>query len=96
MHTIEYQELSQRSRETGDAFYKCLSKWLADPFDKSARNSCMEHGHEYEKVLIRQIEYLRKLQPTASTRSAVEACQMYLSALESQLHMLEAAFKRGN
>ena len=96
MNTIEYQTLSQRSRDIGDAFYKCLSSWLADPSDAEARRSCLKHGHDYEKALIQQIEYLKKLKPTPTSKAGIDACQMYYTALESQLQLLDSALKRGN
>jgi len=96
MHTVKYQELSRRSRENGDEFYKCLSSWLKDPLDPKARRSCLKQGHGYEKALVRQIEYLRKLTPSVRSAAALEMCETYYKTLETQLQLLESAFKRDN
>ena len=96
MHTIKYQELSRLSSEIGDEFYRCLSSWLKNPLDPRSRVSCLKQGHEYEKALVRQIEYLKKLTPSARSSAALQTCETYYKTLESQLQLLESAFKRDN
>ena len=96
MNTIKYQELSRHSSEIGDEFYKCLSAWLKDPLNTKQRRSCLKQGHEYEKALVRQIEYLKKLSPTARSTAAIEVAETYYSTLESQLQLLDSAFRRDN
>ena len=96
MDTPRYETLSRTTTQLGEAFYKCLSGWLADPLNTKQRKTCLEQGHRYEAVLVEQIEYLKSLPRTPRTTAAIENCQTYYTALESQIKLLERAFKSGH
>jgi hypothetical protein len=69
---------------------------LKDPLNPDQRVSCLEIGHKYEQALLEQLAYLERLEPSQQSRAAIENCRLYYANLESQLRLLESAFKRGN
>ena len=96
MQSSEYQSLSRESRQMGDEFYKCMSAWLKDPWDKDVRHSCLENGMLYEEALIRQIAYLRNTMESEQRSIALETCETYYAALESQLQLLTSLSDKNN
>ena len=96
MQSSEYQSLSRESRQMGDEFYKCMSAWLKDPWDKDVRHSCLENGLRYEEALIRQIAYLKSIKGSEQRSIALETCETYYAALESQLRLLASLSDKNN
>jgi hypothetical protein len=96
MHTHEYQSLSRESRQIGDEFYECMSAWLKDPWDPKVRHSCLENGLRYEEALVRQIAYLKSAKESEQRSVALETCETYYAALESQLQLLTSLSDKNN